>query len=89
MVELDTSGLKCPLPVLKAKKALRSLESGELIRVTATDPTALDDFPAYCANAGHELVESKKEGSTFIFLIRKGPPSPTLPHEGGGKGGGE
>lgn len=71
MTELDTSGLKCPLPVLKAKKALRALDSGELIRVISTDPAALDDFPAYCANAGHELLESRAEGASYIFLIRK------------------
>lgn len=70
-VELDTSGLKCPLPVLKAKKALRAMDSGELIRVTATDPAALDDFPAYCANSGNELVESRAEGERLIFVIRK------------------
>jgi tRNA 2-thiouridine synthesizing protein A len=70
-VELDTSGLKCPLPVLKTKKALRALDSGELIRVTATDPAALDDFPAYCATAGHELVESRSDGAAYIFVIRK------------------
>ena len=71
MLELDTSGLRCPLPVLKAKKALRALDSGELIRVTATDPAALDDFPAYCSNSGNELVESSSEGGSFIFVIRK------------------
>lgn len=71
MHELDTSGLKCPLPVLKAKKALRALDSGELIRVTATDPAALDDFPAYCDNSGNELVESRSEGSCYVFVIRK------------------
>jgi tRNA 2-thiouridine synthesizing protein A len=70
-MELDTSGLRCPLPVLKAKKALRSLDSGEFIRVTATDPAALDDFPAYCANSGNELVESRNEGARYIFVIRK------------------
>jgi tRNA 2-thiouridine synthesizing protein A len=71
MVELDTSGLKCPLPVLKAKKALRALDSGELIQVTATDPAALDDFPAYCENSGNELVESRSEGDRFVFVIKK------------------
>lgn len=70
-VELDTSGLKCPLPVLKAKKALRALEAGELIRVISTDPASRDDFPAYCANAGHEMLESRTEGASYIFLIRK------------------
>jgi len=71
MHELDTSGLRCPLPVLKAKKALRGLDSGELIQVRATDPAALDDFPAYCENSGNELVESRSEGAAYVFVIRK------------------
>jgi len=70
--ELDTSGLKCPLPVLKAKKALRRLETGETLRVIATDPSTVQDFPEYCANAGHELVESSENDGAYIYVIRKG-----------------
>ena len=70
--ELDTSGLKCPLPVLKAKKALRALEAGETLRVIATDPSTTEDFPEYCTNAGHELVESNEADGTYFFVIRKG-----------------
>ena len=70
--ELDTSGLKCPLPVLKAKKALRRLDAGETLRVIATDPSTEQDFPEYCTNAGHELVASKETDGVYVFIIRKG-----------------
>jgi tRNA 2-thiouridine synthesizing protein A len=69
--DLDTSGLKCPLPVLKAKKALRALDPGERLRVIATDPNALNDFPAYCREAGQELVEARAEGVRYVFVIEK------------------
>ena len=69
--ELDTSGLKCPLPVLKAKKALRAMEAGEQITVTATDPTTMVDFPEYCANAGHALLQASESNGVFLFRIRK------------------
>ena len=69
--ELDTSGLKCPLPVLKAKRALRAMEAGEEITVTATDPTTMFDFPEYCANSGHALLEASESGGIFRFRIRK------------------
>ncbi len=70
--DLDTSGLKCPLPVLKAKKALGALEPGDRLRVVSTDPSALKDFPAYCETAGHALLEAKTEGTKYVFLIQKG-----------------
>ena len=70
--DLDTSGLKCPLPVLKAKKALGALEPGDRLRVVSTDPSALKDFPAYCGTAGHTLLEAKTEGTKYVFLIQKG-----------------
>ena len=70
--ELDTSGLKCPLPVLKAKKALRGLESGETLRIVATDPSTVQDFPEFCGNAGHDLVESREADGSYEYLIRKG-----------------
>jgi tRNA 2-thiouridine synthesizing protein A len=70
--DLDTSGLKCPLPVLKAKKALRALDAGERLHVTATDPNALNDVPAYCTEAGHRLVETRTEGGKYLFVIEKG-----------------
>lgn len=68
---LDTSGLKCPLPVLKAKKALRALDVGERLRVIATDASALNDFPAYCAESGQKLIEARSDGGTYFFVIEK------------------
>lgn len=69
--DLDTSGLKCPLPVLKAKKALGALDSGDRLRVVSTDPSALKDFPAYCETAGHALLEATNDGTKYVFLIEK------------------
>jgi tRNA 2-thiouridine synthesizing protein A len=72
MTILDVKGLKCPLPVLRAKKALAALDSGALLEVEATDPAALRDFPAFCEMTGNVLVESKTEGDVYRFCIRKG-----------------
>ncbi len=69
--ELDASGLNCPLPILKAKKALASLSSGQVLRVIATDPGSVKDFEAFAKQTGNELVESKEEGGKFYFLIKK------------------
>ncbi|WP_455372817.1 sulfurtransferase TusA family protein [Limibacillus halophilus] len=71
-MELDAKGLKCPLPVLKARKAMKGLSEGQTLRVLATDPSALQDFPAFCETTGHELLESREEGEgLFLFLLRK------------------
>lgn len=69
--ELDTSGLSCPLPVLKAKKALASLQSGQTLRVIATDPASVQDFAAFCKQTGHGLLESHQTDGSFVFLLRK------------------
>jgi len=69
--ELDASGLNCPLPILKAKKALASLQSGQVLRVIATDPGSVKDFAAFCKQAGHALLESHQTGGSFVFLLRK------------------
>jgi tRNA 2-thiouridine synthesizing protein A len=69
--ELDTSGLNCPLPILKAKKALATLRSGQILRITATDPGAVKDFEAFAKQAGHALLESREENGRFHFLLRK------------------
>jgi tRNA 2-thiouridine synthesizing protein A len=74
-VELDARGLSCPLPVLRAKKALRSLGAGQRLRVLATDPSAVQDFEAFCAASGHRLEESVAEASLYRFLIVKGGPA--------------
>ncbi|MCA8888386.1 MAG: sulfurtransferase TusA family protein [Parvularculaceae bacterium] len=64
-------GLNCPLPILKAKKALKDIPSGGTLEIHATDPGAVKDFEAFCRTTGNELVESQNDGKTFTFLIRK------------------
>lgn len=70
-MELDTSGLNCPLPILKTKKALNTLQSGQMLRVVATDPAASIDFAAFCAQTGHHLLDEHKDGERIVFLLRK------------------
>jgi len=67
---LDARNLNCPLPILRAKKALKDVPRGEILVVQATDPGAVKDFEAFCRSTGNELVESKTEGNTFVFRIR-------------------
>jgi tRNA 2-thiouridine synthesizing protein A len=69
--ELDTSGLNCPLPVLKAKKALASLRGGQVLRVIATDPESVRDFEVLSRQLGHVLLEAREDGGRFYFLLRK------------------
>ncbi len=69
---LDARGLKCPLPVLKARKAMKPLAAGDTLRVEATDPSAVQDFANFCETTGHELLESGQDGEVYRFLIRKG-----------------
>jgi tRNA 2-thiouridine synthesizing protein A len=69
---LDARGLLCPLPVLRARKAIQKLEAGALLRVLATDPGTLKDFRAFCQAGGHALLESGTEVGEFRFLLRKG-----------------
>lgn len=71
---LDATGLKCPLPVLRARKAMKDVAPGGLLQVLATDPGAVKDFAHFCEATGHELVESKQDGDIFSFLIRKSAP---------------
>lgn len=68
---LDVKGLKCPMPLLKAKKALNGLASGALLRVIATDPGSERDFETFSAQSGHALLESAREGDSFVYLLRK------------------
>jgi tRNA 2-thiouridine synthesizing protein A len=68
---LDARGLICPLPILKARKALKKVPVGATLRVLATDPGADEDFAAFCRTTGHELVESKTEGGAFSLLIKR------------------
>jgi len=69
--ELDTSGLKCPMPILKAKKAISSLSAGQILRVIATDPGSVKDFQAFAKQTGHELLEAREDNDTFIYLLKK------------------
>lgn len=73
---LDVRGLRCPLPVLKANKALRGLAPGEALRVLATDPAAPADFRAFCEQTGHELVSASEAPEDYVLVLRKkGPPA--------------
>jgi tRNA 2-thiouridine synthesizing protein A len=68
---LDARGLNCPLPILRTKKALTALGSGETLAVMSTDPGSLKDMQAFCKQTGHELVSSSTNQGEFEFLIRK------------------
>ena len=70
-LELDATGLNCPLPILRAKKSLNSLESGQVLSIIATDPGSVKDFEAFAKQTGNELLESREEGGKFFFRIRK------------------
>ena len=69
--EVDTRGTVCPLPILKAKKALAALPPGGTLEVIATDPGAVKDFAAFSRTTGHELLEQSTEGSVFRFILRR------------------
>lgn len=69
--EIDTSGLNCPLPILKAKKALAELQSGQTLKVIATDGGSMRDFQAFAKQTGNELVEQETVGEKFIHVLRR------------------
>jgi tRNA 2-thiouridine synthesizing protein A len=69
--EIDTRGLNCPLPILKAKKALADMVTGELLRVVSTDPGSTRDFQAFARQTGNELVEQTTQGADFVHLLRR------------------
>jgi tRNA 2-thiouridine synthesizing protein A len=68
---LDVTGLNCPMPLLKAKKALNGLAAGALLRVIATDPGSVRDFEVFAQQSGNELLESAATGGRYTFLFRK------------------
>ena len=68
---LDCSGLACPMPILKTKKAVDSLQLGQVLKMIATDPGSTSDMEAWTQKTGHELVASEQEGGKFIFYIRR------------------
>jgi tRNA 2-thiouridine synthesizing protein A len=69
--EVDARGLNCPLPILRAKKALADMQSGQILKVLATDPGSQRDFAAFAKQTGNEIVESSTHEKTFIFLMRR------------------
>lgn len=69
--ELDARGLNCPLPILRAKKSIKELASGQVLRIVATDTGAVKDFQAFCKQTGNELLSSEETGNEFTFMIRK------------------
>lgn len=69
--EFDASGLACPLPIVKTKKALADMASGQLLRVIATDPGSVCDMAAFAEQTGHTLLEQGSENDKFVFLLRK------------------
>ncbi len=68
---LDVKGLSCPLPILRAKKALKNVAMGGLLKVIATDPGSVKDMDAFCTQTGNELVEWADEGGVYTFVIKR------------------
>ncbi|MBK7898848.1 MAG: sulfurtransferase TusA family protein [Azonexus sp.] len=69
--ELDVKGLNCPLPILRTKKALAEMETGQVLRVLATDPGAIKDFAAFARQTGNELLQQGEEDRVFEFFLRR------------------
>ena len=70
--DLDVRGLNCPLPIIKARKAINSLDAGQILRVIATDPGSVKDFEAFAKQTGNELLESTEGSGEFTFRLKKG-----------------
>lgn len=70
--ELDARGLNCPLPILRTKKAISELNSGEVLKIVATDPGAVKDFEAFAKQTGNELLSHSEAGGEFTFFMKKG-----------------
>ncbi|MCA0869248.1 sulfurtransferase TusA family protein [Seohaeicola saemankumensis] len=68
---LNAEGLNCPLPIIKAKKMLKSMPAGEVLQVRATDPGSVADFAAFCNQTGNELLSSNTEGDVYTFEIKR------------------
>ncbi|MCC0076194.1 MAG: sulfurtransferase TusA family protein [Rhodobacter sp.] len=67
---LDAKGLNCPLPILRAKKTLKAMATGQTLEIQATDPGAVKDFEAFCRTTGNELLEHHMDGSVYVFTIK-------------------
>ena len=69
--EVDARGLNCPLPILRTKKALNDMTSGQMIRITATDPSSVRDFEAFARQTGNQLLQQSEQNGEFVFLLRR------------------
>jgi tRNA 2-thiouridine synthesizing protein A len=69
--EIDTRGMNCPLPILKAKKALSEMQSGEILKVVATDPNSTRDFQAFARQTGNELLEQTQSEAEYVHFLRR------------------
>jgi tRNA 2-thiouridine synthesizing protein A len=69
--ELDARGLSCPLPILKTKKSLAEIASGQVLKVVATDPGSIKDMQAFANQTGNELLSSTEENKTYVFYMKK------------------
>ena len=69
--ELDARGMNCPLPILRTRKLLNDMASGEVVRVVATDPGSVRDFEAFCKQTGNQLLSHAEQGEEFVFYMRK------------------
>jgi tRNA 2-thiouridine synthesizing protein A len=70
-LEIDTSGLNCPLPILKAKKALTGLQSGQTLKVISTDPGSWRDFEAFARQTGNALLSQEKTEANFVYVLQR------------------
>lgn len=71
LLELDVRGMRCPMPLLKTKQALRDLASGQQIKVLVTDAASVKDFAVYASLSGHRLVSSEQEGDVYVHILEK------------------
>ena len=69
--ELDASGLNCPLPILRAKKALGDMERGQILKITSTDQGSVKDFEAFAKQTNNPLLSSAEDGGKFVFMLKK------------------
>ena len=69
--ELDARGLNCPLPILRAKKTMNGMNSGEILKIVATDPGSVKDFEAFCRQSGDELMDTNEADGEYTYLIKK------------------
>jgi tRNA 2-thiouridine synthesizing protein A len=69
--QLDTRGLSCPMPILKMKRALKQVDTGNVIQMFSSDPGSLKDMEAFCNQTGHNLLSGEQKGDDYVFVVRK------------------